>query len=143
MHLNELAPNTGAVKEKKRLGRGPGSGLGKTSGRGGKGQTARKGGGIRPGFEGGQTPLYRRVPKRGFTHVTAVSVLSLNLRDLRAAHIKNGILDGKTMCAKGIFKLLSEGDVPADLKTVRNVKLSKSTLAKLESNKITVEVSEQ
>jgi large subunit ribosomal protein L15 len=67
-NLGNLSPAPGSNTKKKRLGRGPGSGLGKTAARGGKGQTARKGGGIRAGFEGGQTPLYRRLPKRGFTN---------------------------------------------------------------------------
>jgi large subunit ribosomal protein L15 len=65
VRIEELKPNQGATKARRRLGRGPGSGLGKTGGRGGKGQTARSGSSIRPGFEGGQTPLYRRLPKRG------------------------------------------------------------------------------
>ena len=66
MKLNELKPNEKAFKTRKRVGRGPGSGLGKTSGKGHKGQNARSGGGVRPGFEGGQLPLFRRLPKRGF-----------------------------------------------------------------------------
>ncbi|OTA42231.1 MAG: 50S ribosomal protein L15, partial [Symbiobacterium thermophilum] len=68
MRLHELAPNPGARRERKRVGRGIGSGLGKTSGRGHKGQNARSGGGVRPGFEGGQMPLLRRLPKRGFSN---------------------------------------------------------------------------
>lgn len=139
MHLNEIAPNFGATKSKKRLGRGPGSGLGKTSGRGGKGQTARKGGGIRPGFEGGQTPLYRRIPKRGFNHVTAISVVSRNFCDLNETTIVNGVLDGKLLNPCGLFKLLSVGDVPTNLKTVRNVKLSEAARTKLENHKISIE----
>ena len=80
-HLGNLSPAHGSNVKKKRLGRGPGSGLGKTSARGGKGQTARKGGGVRAGFEGGQTPLYRRLPKRGFTNPFRVeyNVLSLSI----------------------------------------------------------------
>jgi large subunit ribosomal protein L15 len=66
MKLHNLYPNPGSTKTSKRVGRGPGSGLGKTSGRGEKGQNARSGGGVRPGFEGGQTPLFQRIPKRGF-----------------------------------------------------------------------------
>ena len=68
MKLHELSPNEGAVKSKKRVGRGIGSGLGKTSGKGHKGQNARSGGGVRPGFEGGQLPLFRRLSKRGFNN---------------------------------------------------------------------------
>ena len=68
MKLHELKPNEGSVQTRKRVGRGPGSGLGKTSGKGHKGQNARSGGGVRPGFEGGQLPLFRRLPKRGFNN---------------------------------------------------------------------------
>jgi len=78
-NLGNLSPAPGSNTKKKRLGRGPGSGLGKTAARGGKGQTARKGGGIRPGFEGGQTPLYRRLPKRGFTNPFRVEYNVVNL----------------------------------------------------------------
>jgi large subunit ribosomal protein L15 len=77
--LGNLSPARGSNTKKKRLGRGPGSGLGKTAARGGKGQTARKGGGIRAGFEGGQTPLYRRLPKRGFTSPFRVEYNVVNL----------------------------------------------------------------
>ena len=80
--LGNLSPAPGSNIKKKRLGRGPGSGLGKTSARGGKGQTARKGGGIRAGFEGGQTPLYRRLPKRGFTNPFRVQFNVVNLSSL-------------------------------------------------------------
>jgi len=80
--LGNLSPARGSNTKKKRLGRGPGSGLGKTAARGGKGQTARKGGGIRAGFEGGQTPLYRRLPKRGFTSPFRVEYNVVNLSAL-------------------------------------------------------------
>jgi len=78
-NLGNLSPAPGSNTKKKRLGRGPGSGLGKTAARGGKGQTARKGGGIRFGFEGGQTPLYRRLPKRGFNSPFRVEYNVVNL----------------------------------------------------------------
>jgi large subunit ribosomal protein L15 len=81
-NLGNLSPARGSNTKKKRLGRGPGSGLGKTAARGGKGQTARKGGGIRAGFEGGQTPLYRRLPKRGFTSPFRVEYNVVNLSAL-------------------------------------------------------------
>ena len=81
-NLGNLRPAPGSNTKKKRLGRGPGSGLGKTAARGGKGQTARKGGGIRAGFEGGQTPLYRRLPKRGFTSPFRVEYNVVNLSAL-------------------------------------------------------------
>lgn len=130
MKIEELAPNEGARKSKKRLGRGPGSGLGKMSGRGGKGQTARSGSSIRPGFEGGQTPLYRRIPKRGFNNVTAIPTTSLNLKDI-AVYVENGVFDAKLNFPSGRFKLLSGGDVPAGLKTLKNCLLSKPTREKL------------
>jgi large subunit ribosomal protein L15 len=85
MKLNSLYPNEGATTTRKRVGRGPGSGLGKTSGKGHKGQNARSGGGVRPGFEGGQLPLYRRLPKRGFknakfkTVYATINVSQLNV----------------------------------------------------------------
>lgn len=81
MKLNSLHPNEGAIKTRKRVGRGPGSGLGKTSGKGHKGQNARSGGGVRPGFEGGQLPLFRRLPKRGFSNAmfkTRYAVINLS-----------------------------------------------------------------
>ena len=137
MKLEELRPNQGANKSQKRLGRGPGSGLGKTSGRGGKGQTARGGSSIRAGFEGGQTPLYRRIPKRGFNNVCAIPVVSLNLRDIEC-FIKNGKLDARTISSSNV-KLLSVGDVPAELKVIKNFALSAATLQKLQANNVTIE----
>ena len=82
MKLHELQPAPGSTKSPKRLGRGIGSGLGKTSGRGHKGQNARSGGGVRPGFEGGQMPLYRRLPKRGFTNIFAKQYVTINVSEL-------------------------------------------------------------
>lgn len=83
MKLHTMYPNDGATKTRKRVGRGPGSGLGKTSGRGQKGQNSRSGGGVRPGFEGGQLPLFRRLPKRGFTNAKFKTTYAvLNLSDL-------------------------------------------------------------
>ena len=83
MKLNTMHPNAGATTTKKRVGRGIGSGLGKTSGKGHKGQNARSGGGVRPGFEGGQLPLFRRLPKRGFTNARfKVEYATINLSDL-------------------------------------------------------------
>lgn len=138
MRIEELRPNPGARKDRRRLGRGPGSGLGKTGGRGGKGQTARSGSSIRPGFEGGQTPLYRRIPKRGFTNVCAVKVESLNLKDA-LPYIEGGVLDGKEFCLSGIAKLLSMGDVPAELRSVRNFTLSAGAREKLVAKGVTIE----
>ena len=83
MKLHELRPNEKAFSSKKRVGRGPGSGLGKTSGKGHKGQNARSGGGVRPGFEGGQLPLFRRIPKRGFSNAKFKTTYAvINLSDL-------------------------------------------------------------
>ena len=138
MKIEELRPNPGARKDKRRLGRGPGSGLGKTGGRGGKGQTARSGSSIRPGFEGGQTPLYRRIPKRGFKNACAIHVESLNLKD-SSPYIEAGILDGRGFVVKGIAKLLSVGEVPADLKTVKNFVMSAGAREKLLAKGITIE----
>lgn len=139
MQLQQLVPNYGATKTKKRLGRGPGSGLGKTSGRGGKGQTARKGSSIRAGFEGGQTPLYRRLPKRGFTNNTAISVYAINFKDISDRAIVDGVLDGRFYSQKGYVKLLADGDVPNSLKVVRNFVLSKSAHKKCEASQVIVE----
>ncbi|APJ04513.1 50S ribosomal protein L15 [Silvanigrella aquatica] len=138
MRIEELRPNPGARKDRRRLGRGPGSGLGKTGGRGGKGQTARSGSSIRPGFEGGQTPLYRRIPKRGFKNACAINVESLNLKD-SSQYIEAGILDGRGFVAKGIAKLLSVGEVPADLKTVKNFVMSAGAREKLLAKGVTIE----
>ena len=85
MKLHELRPSEGAFKTSKRLGRGTGSGLGKTSGKGHKGQNARSGGGVRPGFEGGQLPLFRRLPKRGFSNARfKTEYATINLSDLNS-----------------------------------------------------------
>ena len=84
MKLHELQPAAGSTTAGKRLGRGVGSGLGKTSGKGHKGAKARSGGGKRPGFEGGQMPLYRRVPKRGFTNIYRVEYAEINVGQLEA-----------------------------------------------------------
>jgi large subunit ribosomal protein L15 len=137
--FEDLRPNDGARKDRRRLGRGPGSGLGKTGGKGGKGQTARKGGGIRPGFEGGQTPLYRRIPKRGFTNPCGTSVDALNLRDI-ATKVEDGVFDGAYWASANTYmKLLGEGDVPTGLKTVRNALLSASAREKLAAKGVTIE----
>ncbi|MCF8091608.1 MAG: 50S ribosomal protein L15 [Desulfotignum sp.] len=82
MQLHDLAPAPGSRKNRKRVGRGPGSGMGKTSTRGHKGLKARSGGNVRPGFEGGQMPIYRRLPKRGFTNIFKTNIAVLNVADL-------------------------------------------------------------
>ncbi|NBX15812.1 MAG: 50S ribosomal protein L15 [Proteobacteria bacterium] len=139
MRIQDLRPNEGATKDRRRLGRGPGSGLGKTGGRGGKGQTARSGSSIRAGFEGGQTPLYRRLPKRGFTNVHALEVFALNLRDVEP-YIEAGVLDAAAVAGdKTIVKLLSVGDVPKSLKKIRGIRVSGTTRDKLSAAGVKIE----
>ena len=124
MKLHELSPPEGAHRSSKRLGRGPGSGRGKTAGRGHKGQKSRSGGNIRPGYEGGQMPLQRRLPKRGFTNIFKKQYAIVNIRDLgrfekgslvdEAALVKAGLVKGKR---HGV-KLLGHGtiDFPLTIK---------------------------
>lgn len=139
MRIQDLRPNEGATKDRRRLGRGPGSGLGKTGGRGGKGQTARSGSSIRAGFEGGQTPLYRRLPKRGFTNVHALEVFALNLRDVEP-YIEAGVLDAAAVAGdKTIVKLLSVGDVPKSLKKIMGIRVSGTTRDKLSAAGVKIE----
>ena len=126
MKLNEIADNPGARQPRKRVGRGIGSGLGKTAGRGGKGQTARKGG-AKAGFEGGQMPIYRRLPKRGFNKPNAVAYNEVNLSRVQAA-LDSKKLDGSqpitaaALVAAGVIsaprggvRLLGKGEIKAKL----------------------------
>jgi large subunit ribosomal protein L15 len=109
LKLNELKPQTGSSSQRKRLGRGSGSGLGPTAGKGDKGQLQRSGGSVRPGFEGGQTPLYRRLPKRGFTNTHARNHAAINLSDLEAkvpSDVKE--LNLKVLIELGLAKKNSE-----------------------------------
>lgn len=139
MRLEDLKPNPGAAKSKKRVGRGPGSGLGKTSGKGGKGQTARGGASIPAGFEGGQTPLYYRVAKRGFTNIHAKPVLAVGLQDLKP-NASGGVFDGALAAQRGVtVKVLANGDLPTGLKTVKHVRLSKGAKDKLVLGGVTIE----
>ena len=145
MKLHELKPADGARKDKTRVGRGTGSGCGKTSGRGHKGQKARSGGGVRPGFEGGQMPIYRRLPKRGFKNVwrkeyAEVNVSTLNVFDddmtvdavaLVEMGILKNILDG--------VRILGNGELTKKL-TVRAQGFTKSAIAKIEAAGGAVEV---
>ena len=129
MRLGELSPAMGATKERKRLGRGIGSGLGKTSGKGHKGQWARSGGGVRPGFEGGQMPLIRRIPKRGFNnHFKKVySIVNLSvLENLEA----NSVVDMEMLNEKGLIKLV-KGSI--GLKVLGNGTLTKALTVKAAS----------
>ncbi len=109
LKLNTLKPQAGSSTTRKRLGRGSGSGLGPTAGKGDKGQLQRSGGSVRPGFEGGQTPLYRRLPKRGFTNIHARNHAVINLADLEAkipADVKE--LDLKALIELGLAKKNSD-----------------------------------
>ena len=108
MKLNELKPVEGARHYKKRVGRGTGSGLGKTSTRGHKGQNARSGGGVRPGFEGGQTPLFKRLPKRGFTNINRLEYAVVNVSDLNAFEA-GSVVDLQALKQKGLVKKEYEG----------------------------------
>ena len=108
MKMHELAPAYGATTTSKRVGRGIGSGLGKTAGKGHKGQKARTGGSIRRGFEGGQTPLYRRIPKRGFKNHFAVEYAIVNLSDLEQFE-DGSVVNAESLIAKGIIKKELDG----------------------------------
>ncbi len=105
MELHNLKPNTGSKHRVKRLGKGESSGLGKTSGRGHKGQKSRSGGGVRPGFEGGQMPLHRRLPKRGFNNVRfADKVVTVNLSKLEFRFEDGDTVNEESLRAKGLIK---------------------------------------
>lgn len=108
MKLHELKPAEGSTKVRRRVGRGLGSGMGKQSTRGAKGQNARTGGGVRPGFEGGQMPLYRRLPKRGFKNVLAKQYAEVNVEQLNV--FENGeTVNPPALIEKGILKNVLEG----------------------------------
>ena len=108
MNLHELSPAQGATKSSKRIGRGHGSGWGKTAGKGHKGQKARSGGSIRPGFEGGQMPLQRRIPKRGFNNIFAKKIVAINVSALEAFD-NDAQVDAKALIEKGIIKKEYDG----------------------------------
>jgi large subunit ribosomal protein L15 len=109
MKLHELAPAAGSTQENFRKGRGAGSGNGKTAGKGHKGQNARSGGGVRPGFEGGQIPLSRRLPKRGFNNVFAKEYAIVNVETINGAFEDGAVVNAETLLAKGIVKKLFDG----------------------------------
>ena len=139
MKLHDLAPNEGAKSTRKRVGRGAGSGLGKTSGRGHKGQNARSGGGVRPGFEGGQNPLYRRVPKRGFNNdrfASEFAIVNLNQLNRFAAgtEVTPELLlsEGVLKNAKDGIKILGNGELNVGL-TVKAHKFSQSAVEKIQA----------
>ena len=109
MKLNELRPAEGSVKASFRVGRGPGSGNGKTAGKGHKGQNARSGGGVRPGFEGGQLPLYRKLPKRGFHNKFSTIYATVNVGDLEHKFKDGDIVNLETLLAKKLIRKSFDG----------------------------------
>ena len=109
MKLHELAPAAGSTKENFRKGRGAGSGNGKTAGKGHKGQNARSGGGVRPGFEGGQIPLSRRLPKRGFNNVFAKEYAIVNVETINSVFEDGAVVNAETLIEKGVVKKLFDG----------------------------------
>ena len=124
MKLNELSPAVGSAKDSYRKGRGPGSGNGKTAGKGHKGQNARSGGGVRPGFEGGQLPLYRKLPKRGFKNRFATNYVTVNVSELNV--FENGaVVDLEALLAKKIVRKSLDG-----LKVLGNGELTKNLTVK-------------
>jgi len=136
MRLEELKPSQGSRKKSKRVGRGPGSGSGKTASKGHKGQKARSGGVKGPGFEGGQMPLQRRLPKRGFTNIFRKEYAVVNLRDLAGM---SGTVTPETMMEQGLvrnpkdgIKVLGVGELKAGL-VVRAHKFSKSAADKIQA----------
>ena len=138
MKLHELHPAEGSTTAQKRLGRGTGSGLGKTSGKGHKGAKARSGGGKRPGFEGGQMPLYRRVPKRGFTNVFGTEYAEVNVERLEVFN-DGDVVNAKALLEKKIIrkeldgvKVLGGGDLTKKL-TVQAAKFTGSAKEKIEA----------
>ncbi|WP_410772622.1 50S ribosomal protein L15 [Fontibacillus sp. BL9] len=138
MKLHELSPAPGSRQERKRVGRGTGSGMGKTSTRGHKGQNARSGGGVRPGFEGGQNPLYRRLPKRGFTNPTRKEYAIVNIEELNSFAVDTEVTpellfeQGIVKNAKSGIKILGNGEVTVKL-TVKANKFSQSAVEKIEA----------
>ncbi len=107
MKIQDLRPAVGDNKKRKRVGRGSGSGHGKTSGRGHKGQNSRSGGGVRPGFEGGQMPLQRRLPKRGFTCPNSLNYVILNVRDIEGLDMDE--ISAENLKAVGAIKSIKDG----------------------------------
>lgn len=120
MKLHELAPAQGSKKEVKRIGRGAGSGQGKTAGKGHKGQKARAGRGMRPGFEGGQMPLQRRIPKRGFVNIFGKEMATVNVAQLDAKFEDGATVDTAALIAAGLIKKELDG-----VKVLGNGEISK------------------
>ncbi len=138
MNLHELSPAPGSVKDVKRKGRGAGSGNGKTAGKGHKGQKARSGGGVRPGFEGGQMPLHRRIPKRGFNNIFAKEYVAINVDTLNRFE-DGAVVDAAAIKEMGIvkntrdgIKILGKGELTKKL-TVKATAFSESAKEKIEA----------
>lgn len=145
MKLHELHPAEGSTTAAKRLGRGVGSGLGKTSGKGHKGAKARSGGGKRPGFEGGQMPLYRRVPKKGFTNIFGTDYATVNVENLNVFE-DGAVVDAQALIGAGLIrkaqdglKVLGNGELTKKL-TVKAAKYTASAKEKIEAVGGTAEV---
>lgn len=146
MKLHELKPAEGSTRVRRRVGRGLGSGMGKQATRGAKGQNARTGGGVRPGFEGGQMPLYRRLPKRGFKNVLAKEYAEINVEQLNNRFDANAVVDPAALVEAGILKnvldgvrVLGNGELSKAL-TVRAQGFTKTAQQKIEAAGGKVEV---
>ena len=145
MKLHELSPAAGSAKDAWRKGRGAGSGNGKTAGRGHKGQNARSGGGVRPGFEGGQMPIYRRLPKRGFTNIFAKKYTEINVADLNK--FEDGtVVDAALLKESGVISkildgvvVLGRGELEKKI-TVKAARVTKGAAQKIEAAGGKVEV---
>ena len=148
MKIHELSPAPGSTKPVKRIGRGPASGQGKTAGKGHKGQKARAGRGMNPGFEGGQMPLQRRIPKRGFNNIFAKEIAIVNVSALEATFEDGAVIDTAALLEKGLvkkeldgIKVLAHGELTKKF-TVKANAFSKEAKAKIEAVGGTAEVVE-
>ena len=126
MKLHELKPAEGSTRVRRRVGRGLGSGMGKQATRGAKGQNARTGGGVRPGFEGGQMPLQRRIPKRGFNNIFAKEIAAVNVSALDKAFEDGAVVDVNALIEKGLVKKALDG-----VKILGNGEISKKLTVKV------------